>query len=46
MQHWWNVVDREVVEEYSASLFRVSNYLFIYFFIYLYTCHPHSHENT
>jgi hypothetical protein len=36
MKHWWNVVDREFVKEYSACIFRKSNYLFIfYLFIYI-----------
>jgi len=36
MEHWWNVVDRVVLEKYSASIFKVSNYLFIYLFNYLF----------
>jgi len=30
MEHWSNDEDREVLGEYSASIFSVSNYLFIH----------------
>jgi len=36
MENGLNVVNREVVEEYSASIFKAFNYLFIiYSFIYI-----------